>query len=316
MNMQASPSKVPPIEVSLEQISEIPFESPARSTPVPQPSWPLIQLLRPKQWVKNGFVIAPLIFSEQYLNTKAVFQALLATGLFCITSSAVYLFNDLCDYGNDRLHPEKKYQRPLAAGLVSVRQAKVLLTLLVVAIALILVYQRQTAIALVAYLALNVAYSLKLKSIPVIDIFCIATGFVLRVFVGGLAISVTISSWMLITTLCLALYLAVIKRKQELRVHGNAGRSILGIYTLPLLDRYGEFAAMCSVVFYGLFVIEVRPKLVVTVPIVLLGFFRYGFIVESKQGGESPTDVIWTDLPLALTVLAWVGLSIFSLWSS
>lgn len=309
--MQASPRKVIETQVSLQEVAPAVFgasEQTARSI------WPVIQLLRPKQWIKNGFVIAPLIFSSHYTNLTACWQTLLATIIFCVSSSAIYIFNDLCDLEKDLSHPEKRHKRPLASGLVSVTQAKYLLVALLVALVPALVYQPQTAKAIIAYALLNIAYSLKLKKVPVVDIFCVATGFVLRVFAGGLAISVPISYWMLITTLCLALYLAVIKRKQELRMHGEAGRVILRSYTVALLDRYAEFAAICSVLFYVLFVIEVRPKLAITVPLVLFGFFRYGFIVEGKQSGESPTDAIWSDLPLALVVLAWIGLSAFALW--
>ena len=126
--------------------------------------------------------------------------------------------------------------------------------------------------------------------------------------------SVPISTWMLITTLCLSLYLAAIKRRQELSESGSGGRMILNYYSVPLLSCYAEFAAMCSIAFYGLFVIEVRPRLALSIPLVIFGFFRYGYIVERQGAGESPTDALWSDMQLVLAVLAWIGLSLYALW--
>jgi 4-hydroxybenzoate polyprenyltransferase len=205
-------------------------------------------------------------------------------------------------------------RRPLAAGEVSASQARAVLSVLLVAIAVGLAFIPDIAPGIVAYLGVNVAYSLRLKHVPVVDLFCVGSGFMLRVWVGAVAIGVPLSSWMLITTLCLALYLASVKRHQELAQNGSHGRSVLDAYSLPLLQRYTEVAAIGTFVFYGLYVTEVRPDLAITIPLVLFGIFRYSFIVETRGKGESPADALWSDPPLAATVLAWAALCVLVIY--
>jgi 4-hydroxybenzoate polyprenyltransferase len=153
-----------------------------------------------------------------------------------------------------------------------------------------------------------------LKRQPVLDIFTIAIGFVLRVYAGAMALSVPVSSWMFITTLCLALYLAAVKRRQELSQSGTDGRQVLEKYTVALVDRYAEMSATGALLFYSMFVMSTRPELVVTVPFVLFGMFRYWYVVEALDGGESPTDALLSDWPLLLTVVSWVGVCVWALW--
>lgn len=274
----------------------------------------LVQLLRPRQWIKNIFVFAPVVFAGLFLDGDAIGRALAAAALFSVAASSVYLLNDLVDAERDRQHPTKRYTRPIAAGQVSSPQALTLLGALCSVLLLALAAWPAVGLVVALYLAINVAYSFKLKHVPVVDLFCIATGFVLRVWVGALAVAVPLSSWMLITTLCLALYLAAIKRRQELARSGSSGRAVLGAYSVALLDRYAEMAAVSSILFYGLYVMEVRPQLTVTIPLVIFGLFRYWFIVEQQDAGESPTDALYFDLPLLLTVTAWGVLSMAALW--
>jgi 4-hydroxybenzoate polyprenyltransferase len=272
------------------------------------------RLLRPRHWVKNGFVLAPLIFSGSFVHAGAVAQALLVALLFCVAASAAYVFNDLMDAEADRLHPAKVRSRPLASGQVTPGRARALLGVLwAMLLPGFLLAPRATGV-IGLYVLLNVAYSLKLKNVPVVDLFTLATGFALRVLAGAVAIAVPLSAWTLITTLCLALYLAAVKRRDELALAGNAGRRVLHSYTVSLLDRYAERAALGAMVFYCLFVVTVRPVLVATVPLVLFGLFRYSFIVDRASGGESPTDSVLRDTPLLVTVLAWAGLCAFLLW--
>lgn len=273
----------------------------------------LVRLLRPRQWIKNAFVFAPVVFAGLILDAGALGQAFLAALLFCAAASAVYVLNDLADVEKDRRHRTKRYTRPIASGAVSVRRAQLVMGALSFVLLGSLVVWPVVGGVIALYLAINVAYSLKLKHIPVVDLFCIATGFVLRVWVGALAVQVPLSSWMLITTLCLALYLAALKRRQELASNGSEGRAVLGAYSVKLLDRYAEMAAVGSIVFYGLYVVEMRPELAITIPLVLFGLFRYWFIVESQGGGESPTDALYLDAPLALTVVGWGALTIYVL---
>ncbi|MFG0805210.1 decaprenyl-phosphate phosphoribosyltransferase [Pseudomonas fluvialis] len=273
----------------------------------------LIKLMRPRQWIKNGFVLAPLVFSGAFLDGQAVSAAVLAAVLFCLASSATYVVNDLHDIERDRRHPRKSLSRPLACGQVSRSAA---LTLLAVLYALLLSsWWLVPAViqVIAAYLLLNLAYTFVLKHQPVVDIFTIAIGFVLRVYAGAMALAVPMSSWMFVTTLCLALYLAAVKRRQELSQSGSEGRQVLEKYSLALIDRYAEMAATGALVFYSMFVMSSRPELVATVPLVLFGLFRYWYVVE-QGGGESPTDALLADWQLLVCVLLWVAVCAWALW--
>ncbi len=274
----------------------------------------LILLMRPKQWVKNGFVLAPLIFSEQFLNLSAIYSALLAVLLFCIASSATYVINDMHDIKRDLLHPRKSKTRPLASGLVTTQLA---ITLLIILYGFLVVgwfIEPKVMSVIIGYMLLNLSYTFVLKHQPVVDIFTIAIGFVLRVYAGAVALSVPLSSWMFVTTLCLALFLAVIKRRQELVQHGAEGRKVLEKYSLSLIDRYAEMSATGTLIFYSLYVMSAKQQMVITVPLVLFGLFRYWFVVEKLDGGESPTDELLSDWQLMLTVLLWVMISVWAFW--
>lgn len=268
-------------------------------------SFAAIRLLRPKHWIKNLFVLAPLIFSGLFTRRVDTLRALAGTLLFCVAASFVYVLNDLADLRVDVLHPVKRLTRPLASGAVSVTTARVMLVLLgAIVLAGAFVSVPLDAV-LIGYILLNVLYSSWLKRVPVVDIFCVAAGFVLRVYAGAVAISVPLSSWMLVTTLSIALYLAAIKRRDELEVQGNGARIVLDQYTVPLLDRFALMSSVCAMVFYSLFVVTTRPVLAFTIPLVLFGIFRYWFLVDRHGRGESPTDALWSDRPLAITVLMW-----------
>jgi len=274
----------------------------------------LLTLMRPRQWVKNAFVFAPLIFAGEFLKLQSIEKVALAALIFCVASSATYILNDLSDIERDRRHPKKLQTRPLASGLISVPQAITLLLVLYAVLLATWFVMPAVLYVVLGYLLLNLAYTLVLKHQPVIDIFTIAIGFVLRVYAGAMALSVPVSSWMFVTTLCLALYLAAVKRGQELASNGSESREVLQHYTPALLNRYAEMAATGALLFYSLFVITTRPALVMTIPLVLYGLYRYWFIVESKDGGESPTDALLGDWQLLLTVAIWAVVSAVSIW--
>ena len=267
----------------------------------------LIKLVRPKQWIKNAFVLAPLLFTGSFLNSDALFSALIAAALFCVASSATYIINDVHDIEQDRKHPKKSRTRPLASGQLKLFQAVTLLVFLYIILVFGYFVEPKVVLVIIAYLLLNLAYTFVLKHQPVIDIFCIALGFVLRVYAGAMALAVPVSSWMCVTTLCLALYLAAIKRRQELMKSGSEGRKALEHYSVALVDRYAQMAAIGALLFYSLFVMTERPEMVITIPFVLYGLFRYWFIVETLEGGESPTDALYSDWQLILTLVIWVG---------
>lgn len=267
---------------------------------------PLIRLMRPKQWIKNIFVFAPLLFSGLFTDLISLQDSFFAFIIFCIASSATYVLNDYKDIENDKKHPIKSKTRPLASGEVGKPQARFLMLILYGMVGLSTLFYFDVVIVVAAYLLLNVMYTFFLKHQPVLDIFTIATGFVLRVYAGAVSINVPLSSWMFITTLSLALFLASIKRRQELVKNGSKSRNVLQYYTKDLIDKYAEMSATCAILFYSLFVISDKPDMVYTIPFVLFGLYRYWFIVDSKDSGESPTDALFADLWLQLTIIGWV----------
>lgn len=273
----------------------------------------LFKLIRPKQWVKNSFVFAPLIFSGEFLNIPSIVSVLFASFLFCLAASAVYIVNDFKDKEKDRAHPEKSKKRPLASGLVSPKSAVILLILIYIVLGLSWLISPTVIYVILVYLLLNWAYTLKLKHEPVIEIFIVAFGFVLRVYAGAVALEVPVSHWMFVTTLSISLYLASIKRRQELIQSGSKGRGVLELYSVSLIDRFAEMSAITAIIFYSLYVMEVQPELIITIPFVMFGLFRYWFIVETLKGGESPTDVIIQDWQILLTVILWVVTCIYVL---
>ncbi|HWL39906.1 MAG TPA: decaprenyl-phosphate phosphoribosyltransferase [Gemmatimonadaceae bacterium] len=275
---------------------------------------PLVRLLRPREWIKNGFVLAPAIFSGRILNPDSAIGAVTAALLFSVAASAAYIVNDIQDVERDRVHPRKRVTRPIASGEVTIPTALTVLGGLYALLgAGIFFLLPATAAPLLAYVALNLAYSWWLKDAPIIDLFVVASGFMLRLYVGARAIDVPLSSWMMITTLALALYLASTKRLQELKAGGPHARPVLAFYSVTLLERYAEASASSAIAFYGLFVITVRPELALTIPFVLFGLFRYWYIVDVTGAGESPTEAMWTDWQLIATVVLWIGFSVAAL---
>ncbi|MFA0456468.1 decaprenyl-phosphate phosphoribosyltransferase [Vibrio breoganii] len=274
---------------------------------------PILRLMRLNQWIKNTFVIAPLLFSGLFTDWYSIQQSLSAFLIFCLASSATYILNDYRDVEDDKKHPVKSTSRPLASGDMTKAQARVLLMVLYGVIFLSATVYPKVSAVIASYLLLNIAYTFYFKYQPVLDIFTIAIGFVLRVYAGSVALNVPLSSWMFITTLSLALYLASIKRRQELKNSGESGRNVLQHYTVSLVDRYAEMSATSAILFYSLYIISDKPNMVYTIPFVLFGLYRYWFVVESKGVGESPTEVVYSDILLLLTVLGWVVACFYSL---
>jgi decaprenyl-phosphate phosphoribosyltransferase len=272
----------------------------------------VLALMRVPDYLKNLFVFIPLLFSKQFLDPNSLFQSLVAFAGFCVAASAVYIFNDLVDLEKDKLH-SVKCNRPLAAGVLHKREAVMILISLYGALVVGLLNNGLIFTVIFVYVTLNIFYSLLFKRIPVFDIFFISSGFVLRVYAGGLAIGTGVSSWMFIVTLSLALFLASIKRKQELIRSGANSREVLGVYTVALLTKYAELSATCTIVFYSLFIALVKPSMAVTVPFMLFGIYRYWYIVEALGGGESPTEILLSDRVLQGTLLIWTLVSAWTL---
>jgi len=275
----------------------------------------LIALLRIKQWVKNVFVLAPLLFTGEFLNIQSVTNALLTALFFSLASSATYIINDIHDIEHDRKHPTKSKKRPLAVGIVSIRSALILLiVVLLIVLGCAGLMMPNVLQIIVFYLLLNLGYTFFLKHQPVLDIFSIAISFVLRVYAGAVALAVPVSDWMFITTLCLALYLASIKRRQELSLNGTEGRAVLQKYSIFLINRYAEMSATGALVFYALYVMTAKPQLIGSIPVVLFGLFRYWYIADTLDGGESPTEALLSDWQLLFAIIIWVLVCGWVLW--
>jgi 4-hydroxybenzoate polyprenyltransferase len=276
----------------------------------------IFKSLRPQQWIKNLFIFAPIIFSRHFLERPLVLRIAAAFAAFCIVSSAHYIFNDIRDLAEDRRHPIKS-QRPLASGRLKKGPAvAAMLVLAAVGLGAAAALSMPFFYISVGYLVLQVLYSIKLKHVVILDIFVVAAGFVLRVVAGGLVIGVTISSWLLICTMLLALFLAMSKRRHELvLLEGEAEnhRPILKEYTTYLLDQMISVVTASTLVAYCLYTISEETvarfgtkNLILTVPFVLYGIFRYLYLVHQKEEGGSPEHLILKDKPLLIDIFLWV----------
>ena len=275
----------------------------------------LILLLRPAHWVKNVFVLAPLVFAQKLTDPEAVRLALLAFIAFCLASSAVYIFNDIRDRAEDRLHPLKR-NRPLAAGTVSVQLAAVLaIAMAAGALGIAVGLGTGFLLVLTTYLVLNQLYSLGLKHVVILDVMIVSLGFVLRVIAGGLAIDVRVSAWLLLCTFFVALFLAFSKRRHELMLLANEAsgqRPVLSHYSAAFLDQMINVVTASTVVAYAMYSIspETIEKfhtryLIYTIPMVLFGIFRYLYLIYQRQTGRNPTEAILRDPPFMINILVW-----------
>ncbi len=271
--------------------------------------------LRPRQWVKNLFVFAAVIFSQQ-LFTPLVWRAAAAFAIFCGLSGAIYLFNDVADVDKDRLHPQKKL-RPIASGALSVRAA---LTVGVVLLAgcLAAAFSLSPAFGLtaLAYSVLLTAYSAWLKHLVILDVLTVATGFVLRAVAGAVSVDVEMSGWLLICTILIALFLALGKRRHEYRtLTGDAAahRPILAEYSESFLDQMISVVTASTVTAYALYTMSAETVakfhtrlLPLTLPFVLYGIFRYLYLLYRRDLGGSPSDLVVSDRALLLDALLWM----------
>ncbi len=274
--------------------------------------------LRPKQWVKNVFVFAPMIFSLHLFQVRYLGRSALAFLLFSLVAGGVYVINDVFDRNQDRLHPVKR-NRPIAAGRLAARPAVLGATLLLlVVLAFSWFWQREFFVICLVYAALNLFYSLILKSLVIIDAMTIAVGFVLRLMAGASVNRIALSPWIVISTFLLAMFLALIKRRQELlKVEAHDApattRRTLKQYSSGMLDQMISVSTATTLIAYIMYVLspDVQSKfhtqrLFYTVPFVIFGIFRYLFLAYTRGEGESPADIIVSDLPFTLNILLWI----------
>jgi len=278
----------------------------------------ILKSMRPRQWPKNFFVLAGLIFDGQLTNFASLWITLLAFVLFCLASSLVYIINDLTDIESDRLHPFKR-NRPLAAGQLSKRRAiiaAVVLFALTFPSAFIL--NINFGLTISGYFLLMLAYSLWLKHIPIIDVMIIAAGFVLRVAAGVVIIETTrFSPWLFVATTFLALFIALGKRRAEIDLLESAAdshRQVLKGYSLELLDQLLTIVMASTLMTYCLYTFSspITPGnnvMMLTIPFVIYGLFRYLYLIRMHHIGGAPEEIVLTDLPMQLAVGFW-GLTI------
>jgi len=274
----------------------------------------VLQSMRPRQWIKNLVVLAALVFAGKLTDPPTMIRALAACALFCAASGAIYIFNDLFDVDRDRRHPGKA-RRPIAAGRLGTAAA---LTsgVLILSGALMtgFILSPPFGAVMVIYAVLNLAYSLWLKEVVIIDVMIIASGFVLRAVGGGLAIDVVVSEWLVLCTLLLSLFLAFCKRRQELEALAEAHdhRPSLREYSIGFIDQMINVVTPSALLAYILYTVspEVEMKLntrylYLTVPFVLYGIFRYLFLVHRRGEGGNPAQSLLTDRPLLICVGLW-----------
>ncbi|MEP7234102.1 MAG: decaprenyl-phosphate phosphoribosyltransferase [Ignavibacteriota bacterium] len=290
-----------------------------------------IRLLRPKQWVKNLFVFAALVFSHHLFEWEFAKQALVGFALFCATASTIYIINDIIDRDRDRLHPKKKH-RPIASGNISVPSAiSTAIIIFGIAVPAVFGLPMKFGFCLALYFVMNLSYSLFLKDVVLIDVFVIAIGFMLRVVGGAFVIDVPISSWLILTTMFLSLFLAVAKRRGELvmlEAHVDEGkkpsestRKVLQYYSIEFAEQLCTISAAGFVISYALYTVSDRTvkifgteNLVFTTPFVLYGIFRYLFLLHKKNLGENPTEVVLTDIPMILNFVAYAVAMFFIIY--
>ncbi len=281
----------------------------------------IVLSMRPRQWIKNLVVFAALLFARKLTDPGLLLRSTIAFMLFCATSGAVYIVNDLFDADRDRKHPTKS-RRPIASRALGVVPALTAVALLLTG-SLMQGFLLNTVFGavLLIYVALNFVYSLWLKDVVIIDVMVIASGFVLRALGGAVAINVPISTWLILCTILLSLFLAFCKRRQELAIleEAHEHRAILREYSVEFLDQMISVVTASTVVAYMFYTVspEVEMKLgtqhlYLTVPFVLYGIFRYLYLVHKKGAGGSPTQALLTDRPLLACVGLW-GLTVILL---
>lgn len=284
----------------------------------------LIMAMRPRQWIKNTIIFAALVFDRQLTpnNWPAVMRTLAGFIIFCLLSGIVYIINDLADVEADRQHPEKR-TRPIASGRLPVRTARGFAIGALILIFPVSVWLSPAfAIVALSYFLLNLAYSKWIKHIALLDVFSIALGFVLRVVAGATLIYVTrFSPWLYVVTTLGALYIGFGKRRSELALladGANAHRKVLDGYTIPLLDQLITIVSATTIIAYSLYTFS-APNLpdnhimMLTIPFVMYGVFRYLYLIQVTHSGGAPEEVLFSDRPLQITILLW-GLSVLAIF--
>jgi len=268
--------------------------------------------MRPKQWTKNGFVFAGLIFSKSFFNADLILRVIFAFFLFSLASGALYIINDVIDRDKDLHHPAK-CKRPIASGRIHIAGAMIIAFLIIIiSLSASFYLDVKLFFILLAYSALVFAYSIKLKNIVILDVIILSMGFVLRTAGGAVVIGVWISPWLILCTTLLALFLALIKRKNELGVLADRAanhRKILQEYTPGLIDSMLSVVTSTTLMSYSLYTFSAGKSsyMMLTIPFVLYGIFRYQYLTSARDMGGSPELVLLQDKPLLIDLVLWVA---------
>ena len=274
----------------------------------------IIKLMRPHHYIKNGLLFLPLVFSGNLLNKDFLIVLMIGFLAFCLSSSVIYIINDIFDVEKDKLHP-KKCKRPIASGEISIKFAWVLAILLlavVVALNYIIASNNIGAWVLLGlYIVLNFAYSMGLKQIPLLDIAILVSGFLIRVLYGASIINVVVSNWLYLTVIAMAFYLGLGKRRNEMARTGSDTRKVLQFYNYNFLDKNMYLANALTIIFYSLWCVDAGTiarfsnKLIWTVPLVMLISMKYSLNIEGNSDGD-PVDVVLSDKILVVLAMIYV----------
>ncbi len=276
----------------------------------------VFKLLRPSQWLKNAFLFAPLIFAKHLFDVPYIWREILAFSGFCLVSSTIYVINDILDREADKLHPIKR-NRGVASGAISIPEAFLIIVVLLIVLACMVPHLNlHFWYAVILYGLLNLAYSFGLKRVVLVDVFIIAAGFMLRVLAGVFAIEVEISSWLVLCTLFVSVFLAISKRRGELMLsltsESFSTRPVLKQYDLAFMDQIMTIAASGMAISYALYTVAERTvntfkteNLIFTTVFVLFGIFRYIFLVRDRKIDDNPMHVLLSDAPMIVNILVW-----------
>ncbi|MGQ9738976.1 MAG: decaprenyl-phosphate phosphoribosyltransferase [Armatimonadota bacterium] len=291
-----------------------------RSHPLGWLKWGVVAM-RPRQWSKNLLLFAGLLFAEKLGDLARVWLNILAFISFCLIAGAVYIYNDLQDVEQDRLHPQKRL-RPIASGALPVPVAVWFMVGAALAgLSLAFWIRPMFGWLAVLYVVLSLGYSLGGKQVVILDVFLIASGFVLRALAGAVAIDVSISGWLLACTTLLSLFLGFCKRRHELTVLGEEApnhRVTLGEYSVGLLDQFIAIVSSATIITYALYTIQSATAaqhegLKYTIPIVMYGIFRYLYLVHRKDLGGAPEQVLLEDRWIQATIVVWIALAVWAI---
>lgn len=283
-----------------------------------------IRLLRVKHYLKQLLIFLPIIFSMDLLNYSILKEVIIGVILFSLTSSMVYIFNDIHDIEKDRKHHTKQ-KRPLASGEISILSAWGLFFILAIIVSLILLYRKNLMeiVCLSVYLIINIGYTLGLKNVALMDVFILATGYLIRLFYGGILSGLKISDWMFLTVLSAAIFLAFGKRKNEMRSYGKETRIVLIKYTYEFLDKSTQLALGLTLVFYslscadeGTAVAKAGANFIWTVPIVFAIFIRYNMLLEDLECDGDPIEIVLKDKCIWILFVVYVLVILTLLYNS